>query len=114
MKNDVRRVRVGYTHNCGNYESVRLDLEFEPTFNEIEQRGLDYYIKELTDYVQSECRKMAPEDRIKAEELEQISRQLRAARQAIIAIEEIAGQAPILAVISNYATSASKNLLELG
>ncbi|HIK11049.1 MAG TPA: hypothetical protein IGS52_12400 [Oscillatoriaceae cyanobacterium M33_DOE_052] len=114
-KTNIRRVRVGYTHNCGNYESVRLDLEFEletPETKHLDD-NLDDYIKELAAYVQSECRKMAPEYRVKAIELNEISEQLRASRQAIIAIKEIASHAPILREVSNYVTSANQSLLAL-
>ena len=101
---DMKKIRVGYTLNCGNYQSVRLDVEFERNEEFVNHIGDDdAAIAKVANYCFNQCLKLNPEY-MKAErtleeterELASVERDLAKARGVIAGIQRIAASGMVV------------------
>ena len=101
---DMKKIRVGYTLNCGNYQSVRLDVEFERNEEFVNHIGDDdAAIAKVANYCFNQCLKLNPEymraERTLEEterELASVERDLAKARGVIAGIQRIAASGMVV------------------
>lgn len=101
---NLKKIRVGYTLNCGNYQSVRLDVEFERNEEFVNHIGDDdAAIAKVAQYCFNQCVKLNPEF-MKAErsleqaqyDLAKVERMLAKAHGVINAINRIGGSSLVV------------------